>query len=157
MTIKIQRLLDRAKKSAKKGDIQEAKNLYTSILEQSPDNKEAKSSLVSLNLVKNDVRAPKEELKLVIDLYSNGQIQEALKAIQALIQEFPKEPILYNISGACFQSIGKPKLAVTSFETALEIEPNYLKSYFRKSKALVNMGKLKEALELIEVGEEAEP
>ena len=42
MTLKTQRLLTRARKIANKGEIEEAKKLYSMILEDSPDNKEAK-------------------------------------------------------------------------------------------------------------------
>ena len=42
MTIKTQRLLVRAKKIAKKGEIEEARKLYTSVLKDSPHNEEAK-------------------------------------------------------------------------------------------------------------------
>ena len=43
MTIKTQRLLARAKKIAKKGEHEEAQKLYTEILEDSPNNQEAKN------------------------------------------------------------------------------------------------------------------
>ena len=46
MTIKTQRLLARAKKIAKKGEHEEARKLYTTILEASPDDKEAKNGLL---------------------------------------------------------------------------------------------------------------
>jgi hypothetical protein len=42
MTIKTQRLLARAKKIAKKDEHKEARKLYTEILEDSPNNQEAK-------------------------------------------------------------------------------------------------------------------
>ena len=96
MTIKTQRLLDRAKKIAKKGDIEEAKHLYSLILEDFPSNQEARNGLLSLNTVKSDNRAPKTELQSVIELFSNGMVREALKAIDVLVKEFPKEPVLFN-------------------------------------------------------------
>ena len=34
---------------------------------------------------------PKTEIKSVIALYSNGQIQEALDSVEALIKEYPNE------------------------------------------------------------------
>ena len=43
MTIKTQRLLARAKKIAKRGEHEEARKLYTEILEDSPNNQEAKN------------------------------------------------------------------------------------------------------------------
>ena len=43
MTIKTQRLLAQAKKIAKKGEHEEAQKLYTKVLEDSPNNQEAKN------------------------------------------------------------------------------------------------------------------
>ena len=49
MTLKTQRLITRARKIANKGEIEEAKKLYSMILEASPENKEAKDELLALN------------------------------------------------------------------------------------------------------------
>jgi len=76
MTIKTQRLLVRAKKIAKKGEIEEARKLYTSILKDSPHNEEAKNGLLALDLGKDQLDPPKAEVDSVIALYNNGQMQE---------------------------------------------------------------------------------
>ncbi len=57
MTIKTQRLLDRAKKIAKKGDYEEAQKIYETVLEDSPHNQEAKNGLLALEQGK-DQRSP---------------------------------------------------------------------------------------------------
>ena len=90
MTIKTQRLIERAKKLTKKGDFEEAKKLYTSVLDESPNNQEVKTALLYLEQGKTDLRAPKLELQSVIALYSNGQIQEALDKIEVLVKDFPR-------------------------------------------------------------------
>ena len=48
MTLKTQRLLTRARKIANKGEIEEAEKLYSMILENSPENMEAKDELSAL-------------------------------------------------------------------------------------------------------------
>ena len=53
------------------------------------------------------VSPPKTEINSVLALYSNGQIQEALSAVEALIKSYPNEALLYNISGVCYKAIGK--------------------------------------------------
>ena len=65
MTIKTQRLLARAKKIAKKGEIEEARKLYTSILKDSPHNQEAKNELLALQQSKDQLKPPKEEIQSV--------------------------------------------------------------------------------------------
>jgi Flp pilus assembly protein TadD len=47
------------------------------------------------------------EINSVLALYFNGQIQEALSAVEALIKSYPNEALLYNISGVCYKAIGK--------------------------------------------------
>ena len=50
---------------------------------------------------------PQNEINSVIALYSNGKIQEALGAVEALIKIYPNDPFLYSISGVCYKAIGK--------------------------------------------------
>jgi len=47
------------------------------------------------------------EINSVLALYSNGKIQEALGAVEALIKIYPNDPFLFNISGVCYKAIGK--------------------------------------------------
>ena len=74
---------------------------------------------------KKNQRLPKTEIQSVIALYSNGQIQEALDSVDVLTKDYPKEPLLYNISGVCYKAIGQLDAAVKSFEKALAIKPDY--------------------------------
>ena len=62
MTIKTQRLLVRAKKIAKKGEHEEALKLYTTILEASPDNQEAKNGLLALQQGKDQLSTPRAKI-----------------------------------------------------------------------------------------------
>ena len=71
------------------------------------------------------VSPPKTEINSVLTLYSNGQIQEALDAAKTLIKGYPNDPLLYNISGICYKTIGKLDEAVKSFEKALTVKPDY--------------------------------
>ena len=53
------------------------------------------------------VSPPQTEINSVLALYSNGQTQEALVAVEALITSYPNEALLFNISGVCYKAIGK--------------------------------------------------
>jgi len=46
--------------------------------------------------------SPQEQINSLITLFSNGHVQEALNAVETLIKSYPNDPVLYNISGACF-------------------------------------------------------
>ena len=71
-----------------------------------------------------------QQLEYVIALYNNGQAQEAVTAIKALNQEYPNEPLLFNILGACYKSLGQFDGALQMFDTATKIKPDYAEAYF---------------------------
>ena len=68
---------------------------------------------------------PQKQIKAVIALYSNGQIQEAIDSVETLIKDYPEEPLLYNISGVCYKAVEQLDDAVKSFKKALSIKPDY--------------------------------
>jgi hypothetical protein len=53
------------------------------------------------------VSPPRTEINSVLALYSNGQLQEALGAVEALIKSYPNDSLPYNISSVCYKAIGK--------------------------------------------------
>jgi protein O-GlcNAc transferase len=124
-----ERLLSRAKSHAKQGETQAARELYKQVLDAYPQNQQAKKGLKALQKgqvnKKNPSSPPRAQVDSVIALYSQGQIQETLTASEALIKDYPNEPLLYNISGACYTGLGQLDAAVKSFEQALTIKPDY--------------------------------
>ena len=146
MTIKTQRLLARAKKLTKKGQLDEAKNIYSNILKTFPKNQEAKKELSVLTHIK--VISPSQnQVDEVMQLYSSGQIQEALSAIELLIKDFPNEALLYNISGACYSEIGPIESTIESFEKAISLNPNYAEAHYNLGVALQRIYQLDNAVE----------
>ena len=99
MSIKAERLLIRAKKLTKKGELDKAKEIYSSILKTSPDNKVAKNELVAIKEAQEKTPT-RIQLDEVMKLYSSGLIEESLSAVNLIIQKHPNEPILFNIQ--CF-------------------------------------------------------
>jgi len=90
------------------------------------------------------------EINSVIALYSNGQIQEALGAVEALIKEYPNEALLYNISGVCYKAIGKLDETVKSFEKALTIKSDYAEVHYNLGVTLQELGQLDAAVKSYE-------
>ena len=95
MSIKIDRLLLRAKKLSKKGQLDEAKEIYVSVLESFPSNKEAKNSLLELNQNK-ETKPNKNQLEAIVDLHKTGQFQKALSVIDDLIKTYDNDPFLFK-------------------------------------------------------------
>ena len=145
MSIKNDRLLSKAKKLVKKGEIKEARKIYLNILEYSPSNKEAKIGLKSIEN-EDAAQLSQEQLDYVIQLYSSGQMDKALLSIKELIKDFPNIPLLHNISGACNSALGEIDSSIISFNKAIELKPDYDEAYFNLGVAFHQTGQLGEAL-----------
>ena len=72
----------------------------------------------------------KEQIESVMSLYSSGNINQAIERIKALNEDYPNVPLLFNILGACYKSIGEIDGALKMFDTATKIKPNYAEAYF---------------------------
>jgi len=91
------------------------------------------------------------EINSVIVLYSNGQIQEALDSVGALIKDYPNEAILYNISGACYASLGQLDTAVKQYEKTIAMKPDYAEAHNNLGVTLHDLGQLDAALKSYEL------
>ncbi len=92
-------------------------------------------------------KSPQELIKPIIELFSDGQIQEAFDAIEALIKKYPNQPILFNICGVFYKQIGQPDEAVKRFEKAIAIKPNYAEAHNNLGVTLQKLGQLDSAVE----------
>ena len=115
MDIKTQKNLTRASKLAKRGELKEAEKIYNKILQDSPKNQEAKKALAMLDQNMDSARPRQDQIDFVMSLYSSGKIIEAIESINELVQKFPKEPLLYNISGACYLAAEMIQEALKSY------------------------------------------
>ena len=146
MTIKTQRLLNRAKKLKKKGELVEAQKIYSSVLKSFPNNQEAKKEL--LKIAQSEEMSPTQsQLNEVMQFYSSSRFKEALAANQLLIKDFPNEPLLFNISGACYSEIGPVESAIKSFEKAIALNPNYAEAHYNLGVAFQRVNQLEDAIE----------
>ena len=149
MSIKTERLLTRAKKLTKKGEIDKAKETFLSILKISPDNETAKKELSSLEQ-SNTSNSARAQLNHVMKLYSSGSIQESFNAVSLLIQEHPNEPVLFNILGACYSEIGPSDSAIKAFRRAIDIKPDYAEAYYNLGVVFQKIGKNDDAFSCYE-------
>jgi len=150
MSIKTERLISRAKKLIKKGEIEEAKEIYLSILESFPNNQDAKKGIKLLQEGKN-IHPTQANLDEVMSFYSSGQIKEALMSVEALIQKFPNEYLLFNICGACHSEIGAIESAIENFKKALSIKIDYAEAQYNLGVAYQKINQLDNASEHYEL------
>jgi protein O-GlcNAc transferase len=153
-TLNVNATLARAKSHAKKGQVDEARQLYHGVLEAFPQNQQAKKGLKALQEgqvnKKNPSGPPQAQIEAVISLYSQGQAQEALRASETLIKDYPNAPLLYNIRGACYKVLGQLDTAVKSYEQALAIRPNYGDAHYNLGITLQELGQLEAAVKSYE-------
>ena len=129
MSIKTERLLSRAKKLINKGELNKAREIYLSILKNSPKNIEANKGLT---ILEKDVKTQPTQTQLdsIVNLYSKGEFKEALTILKSLINEFPNNSLLYNIYGACLNEINETESAIINFKKAITIDSNYAEAYY---------------------------
>jgi len=150
MKLNTQKLLLKANKLLKKGEIKEARQVYLSILEVFPKNVQAHNGLKELakkvNKV-NQINLSKAQLGPVINLINSGQIKKAIGAINPLIQKYPNAPILFNLLGICFNSISKFEDAIKMFAEATKINSNYAEAFYNLGSVQKKLGRFQEAIE----------
>ena len=145
MTIKTQRLLNRAQKLKKRGQIVEAQKIYLTVLKSFPNNQEAQKELSKI-AKKKEIAPTQEQLNEVIQCYSCDKFQEALYANQLLIKDFPNDPLLFNISGACYSGLGPIDLAINNFEKAIALNPKYAEAHYNLGVAFQKTHQLDNAI-----------
>jgi protein O-GlcNAc transferase len=97
------------------------------------------------------------QISSAIELFSKGEINQALDAVQDLFKDYPDEPVLFNISGACHAGLGQLDDAIKNYEKAIAIKPDYAKVHFNLAGALQELGQLEDAVNSYEKTLEIEP
>ena len=90
---------------------------------------------------------PSELLQSIINLYTQGQLQQALSESNQMLEQFPNSVVLYNISGASNAGLMQFDAAIESYKQALKIKPDYAEAYYNMSVALNDKGDPEAAIE----------
>ena len=88
----------------------------------------------------------KAQIDHVIILYNEGKFQEALDAIIMLNNEYPNVPMIFNLLGVCYKSLGKINNALEAFEVASKIKPDYSEAYFNQGVINQELNSLEKAI-----------
>ena len=94
-----------------------------------------------------DQDPPQEQMQSLINLYSQGQLKQALEQATTLLQQFPNSSVLYNICGAANAGLVQLDASVEAYSKALAIKPDYADAYNNMGNALQEQGQLEEAIE----------
>ena len=142
MSIKTERLLSKAKKLAKKGENKQAKEIYSHILKNFPNNQIAKKEI---NLLGKDIHPTQVQLDEVMRFYATGDIKNALDYVESLIKDYPNESLLFNICGACHSEIGSIEPAIENFKKAIALKIDYSEAQFNLGVAFQKLNQLDNA------------
>ena len=91
-----------------------------------------------------------EQINSVLELFTNGKLQEALDALDVLSIDYPDNSLLFNIRGACYAGLGQLEIAVKNYERALSIRPEYAKAHYNLGSVLQELGKLHDSVKSYE-------
>ena len=147
--LKLSKALRLAKQKFKDGQLEEAKNIYEDILQKFSKNKEALSrlQLLSGSATLEPKDPPSEQLQPIINLYTQGQLQQALSESSQMLERFPNSGTLYNIAGASSAGLMQFDAAIDSYKQAIKINPDSADAYNNMGVALKNNGDLEAAID----------
>jgi len=94
----------------------------------------------------SSISPTQEQTNSILDLFTNGQIEEALDALDALFKDYPDDSLLFNIRGACYAALDQKDAAVESYKKAVLLKPNYAKAHYNLGGAFQEIGKLDKAV-----------
>ncbi|WP_443637480.1 tetratricopeptide repeat protein [Candidatus Njordibacter sp. Uisw_058] len=98
-------------------------------------------------LIEVSIDPPQDQLNSLINLYQQGQLQQALASTKQFLKQFPNSMTLYNIQGVASAGLGQFDAAIDSYKQALKIKPDYAKAYLNMGTALQNKGDLNAAID----------
>ena len=83
---------------------------------------------------------PVEHLQSIINLYTQGLLQQALSESSQMLERFPNSIVLYNIAGASNAGLMQFDDAINNYKQALKIKPDYAEAYYNMGIALKDKG-----------------
>ena len=103
------------------------------------------------------IKPPQEQINPILELFTSGQMQQALNALDVLSRDYPDDSLLLNIRGACYAGLGQKDAAVESYKKAVLLKPDYAKAHYNLAGALQETGQLDEAVKSYESAITLEP
>ena len=105
----------------------------------------------------HQTKLSREQISNVIDLYTSGKYEQAIKEIKALNETYPNVPILFNLAGSCCKALGQFESSAKMFNTAVDLKPDYAEAHNNLGNLLRDTGQLDKALKSYHMAIEANP
>ena len=151
-SLKLEQALRLAKKKVKEESPGDANHIYNDILARFPKNKKAIDGIKLLSdsfisKASNVQNPSKDQIQPLINLYQQGQFQQALDSTQQLLSQFPNSFTLYTIQGAANVGLSQLDSAIESYKQAIKIKPDFAETYYNMGIALQDRGDLNAAID----------
>ena len=151
MKLSVDQTLTRAKSYEKKGEIEQAQELYRTILSTFPKNKRAQQALATLKKIEavttdTAINPPPQQLKKLATLLQKGHLEEVVRRSQDLLSEFSSSPALLDILGGAHKLLGNLPDAQETLQKAAELNPSSHQIQNNLGAVLKSAGKLDDAI-----------
>ena len=160
----VDQALLRAKSHIKRNEIEEAQEIYQSILKEkigeakklyqatllaSKKDIQMQQGLASLDNHTQDnvIQTPTlETINHLVNLYNKGQFAIVVEQTQSLTKQYPQAFVIWNILGAAYKGLGKVEEASEAFKKVTELNPHYANGFNDLGITLQTLGKYEEAI-----------
>ncbi|MBF9059608.1 tetratricopeptide repeat protein [Rhodobacterales bacterium HKCCSP123] len=146
--------LRKARTFEKAGNFGQAREIYSDILREYPQNKTAREALGTLGLPKTKGNAsatpPRQVLSSLLSLYQSGALKAAVEQTRTALGQYPNSSILWNLLGASYSRLRERKLALAAFQKACKLDPRNADAFNNLGNALAEGKRLDDAARAFE-------
>jgi tetratricopeptide (TPR) repeat protein len=129
-------ILLKANSHARKGQVNQARKLYTSVLSRFPKNKRARAGLAELEVEPQSRQSDQElaaDLRRLVEQLKRGELDAVVNNAEILLKANTENEVLWNIYGSALGRLGERKQAERAFLRAVRLAPDFVS-------ALKNLG-----------------
>lgn len=90
---------------------------------------------------------PDSEMDSVLNIYHAGDLQATEQACNKLLKNYPRSTFMLSLLGDVFNSQGNSAAAISNYEKAIELNPNYADAFHNIGLVLNNLGRKEEAID----------
>jgi tetratricopeptide (TPR) repeat protein len=140
MAFSVDEAIVRAKSLAMLGDIDQAKQLYRTVLETFPNNKQAHDGLAELDIFLKQINA-------LVVLYRQGRLEAVLEQGEALSKQYPQSFVLCDIMSTINARLRRWDAAKIFVTRMLQIKPDHAVTHYNLGIILKELGRHGEAID----------
>jgi tetratricopeptide (TPR) repeat protein len=90
--------------------------------------------------------APESYVELGINLYKNGQVDQAIHCYRKALESGNPDAHVYNNLGIALREQGEREQAIASYQMAIDLDPTYADAYYNLGNAFQEKGDLDKAI-----------